>query len=228
MELLNTLIDFVLHLDMHLVEIIEKFGLLTYVILFGIVFAETGLIVTPFLPGDSLLFATGTIAALGSLNIWVITALLFVAAVLGDTVNYWIGNIFGQKIVDNPKIKFINQEHIDKTQQFYKKHGGKTIILARFIPLVRTFAPFVAGVGKMEYKRFITYNVVGGFVWVVLFTLAGYFFGNLMFIQVNFHYAIFAIIFLSLIPIVYEFFQHKRNPDVPGVSLSELKKAIKK
>jgi membrane-associated protein len=228
MEILNTIVDFVLHLDMHLVEITQQYGLLTYAILFGVVFAETGLIVTPFLPGDSLLFATGAIAALGSLNIWVITMLLFVAAVLGDAVNYWVGNIFGQKIVDNPKIKFINQEHIDKTQQFYKKHGGKTIILARFIPLVRTFAPFVAGVGKMKYKRFFAYNVVGGFVWVFGFTLLGYFFGNLKFIKENFHYAIFAIVFLSIIPVVYEYIQHKRNPDVPSVSPSELKKAIKK
>jgi len=227
-EILNTLVDFVLHLDVHLVEIIDQFGLFTYGILFLVVFAETGLIVTPFLPGDSLLFATGAIAALGSLNIWAISVLLFVAAVLGDAANYWVGNIFGQKIVDNPKIKFVNQEHIDKTQQFYKKHGGKTIILARFIPLVRTFAPFVAGVGKMEYKRFFTYNVVGGFVWVVLFTSAGFFFGNLKFIQENFHYAILAIIFLSVIPIVYEFIQHKRSPDVPSVSPGELRKAIKK
>ena len=228
MEILSAMVDFVLHMDTHLVELVGRFGFLTYAILFGIVFAETGLIVAPFLPGDSLLFAAGAIAALGSLNIWVLATLLFVAAILGDAVNYWVGNILGQKIVDNPKIKFINQEHIDKTQQFYKKHGGKTIILARFIPIVRTFAPFVAGVGKMEYKRFFTYNVVGGFAWVILFTSAGFFFGNLEFIQKNFHYAIFVIIFLSLIPVFYEYIQHKRNPDVPSVAPRELKKAIKK
>lgn len=228
METLNTIIDFVLHMDTHLTEFVGRFGFFTYALLFGIVFAETGFVVTPFLPGDSLLFAAGAIAALGSLNIWALISLLFVAAILGDAVNYWVGNIFGQKIVDNPKIKFINQEHIDKTQQFYKKHGGKTIIIARFIPIVRTFAPFVAGVGKMEYKRFFTYNVIGGFAWVVLFTSAGFFFGNLKFIQENFHYAIFAIIFLSLIPVIYEYIQHKRNSDVPSVAPNELKKAIKK
>lgn len=228
METLNTIIDFVLHMDTHLVEFVGRFGFFTYALLFGIVFAETGFVVTPFLPGDSLLFAAGAIAALDSLNIWVLMSLLFVAAILGDAVNYWVGNIFGQKIVNNPKIKFINQEHIDKTQQFYKKHGGKTIIIARFIPIVRTFAPFVAGVGKMEYKRFFTYNVIGGFAWVVLFTSAGFFFGNLEFIQKNFHYAIFVIIFLSLIPVIYEYIQHKRNPDVLSVAPSELKEAIKK
>lgn len=227
-ETISIIIDFILHLDIHLVELVNRFGFLTYVILFGIVFAETGFIVTPFLPGDSLLFAAGSIAALGSLNVWVLMTLLFMAAILGDAVNYWVGNFFGQKIVDNPKIKFINQEHIDKTQQFYKKHGGKTIILARFIPIVRTFAPFVAGVGKMEYKRFTFYNVTGGFVWVFLFTLAGFFFGNLEFIQNNFHYAIFVIIALSLIPVIYEFIQHKRNPDAPGVSLHELKRTMDK
>jgi len=228
MEILSTIIDFVLHMDTHLAEFVGRFGFFTYALLFGVVFAETGFVVTPFLPGDSLLFAAGAIAALGSLSFWVLMVLLFAAAIFGDAVNYWIGNIFGQKIVDNPKIKFINQEHIDKTQQFYKKHGGKTIIIARFIPIVRTFAPFVAGVGKMEYKRFFTYNVIGGFVWVALFTSAGFFFGNLEFIQNNFHYAIFVIIFLSLIPVVYEYIQHKRNPDVPSVAPSELKKAIKK
>ncbi|KKU81406.1 MAG: hypothetical protein UY10_C0058G0010, partial [Microgenomates group bacterium GW2011_GWA2_47_8] len=142
------------------------------------------------------------------------------------TVNYWIGHFFGRKIVDNPKITFINQEHIDKTEQFYKKYGGKTIILARFVPIVRTFAPFVAGVGTMEYGKFILYNVAGGVIWVVLFTLAGYFFGNLEFIQENFHYAIFVIIFLSLIPMIHEYIQHKRNPDVPGVGKKRLKKLV--
>jgi membrane-associated protein len=228
MEFLNVLIDFVLHLDTYLTEIVAQYGLLTYALLFGIVFAETGLVVTPFLPGDSLLFAAGAIAALGSLNVWLLTGLLIIAAILGDTVNYWIGHYFGRKIVDNPKIKFINQEHIDKTEQFYKKHGGKTIILARFVPIVRTFAPFVAGVGTMDYKKFITYNVVGGVIWVVIFTLAGYYFGNLPFIQDNFHYAIFVIIILSLIPVIYEYIQHKRNPDVPGVATHKLKETVNK
>ncbi len=228
MEYFQYFIDFILHLDKHLSQLVSQYGLLTYFILFAIIFTETGFVVTPFLPGDSLLFAAGAIASLGSLNIWGIVALLIVAAILGDTVNYWIGHFFGRKIVDNPKIKFINQEHIDKTEQFYKKHGAKTIILARFVPIVRTFAPFVAGVGTMNYGKFITYNVIGGVVWVSLFTLLGYFFGNIPIIQENFHYAVFAIIGLSLIPIAYEYYQHKKNPDLPGVSIKTLKKVVKK
>jgi membrane-associated protein len=228
MEFIQYFVDFILHLDTHLKELVSQYGVLTYGILFTIVFAETGFVVTPFLPGDSLLFAAGAIAALGSLNLWIVLLLLIVAAILGDTVNYWIGHFFGQKLVDNPKITFINQEHIDKTEQFFKKYGGKTIILARFVPIVRTFAPFVAGVGSMDYGKFIAYNIAGGILWVVIFTLLGYFFGNLEFIQKNFHYAIFAIIFLSVIPMAYEYIQHKRNPDVPGVSSKKLKKEVNK
>jgi membrane-associated protein len=228
MEFIQSFVDIILHLDGHLKELVSAYGALTYGILFTIVFAETGLVITPFLPGDSLLFAAGAIAALGSLNLWGILALLIVAAILGDTVNYWIGHFFGQKLVDNPKIKFINQEHIDKTEQFFKKYGGKTIILARFVPIVRTFAPFVAGVGSMEYGKFITFNIVGGVVWVTIFTLLGYFFGNLEFIQKNFHYAIFGIIFLSLVPMVYEYVQSKRHPDVPGISGKKLPKVVNK
>ena len=215
--------DIILHLDEYLSQIVSTYGALTYVILFLIVFAETGLVITPFLPGDSLLFAAGAIASLGSLDIGLVILLLLVAAILGDTVNYWIGHYFGRKIVDNPKIKFINQEHIDKTEQFYKKYGGKTIILARFVPIIRTFAPFVAGVGTMDYKKFIAYNVIGGVLWVSLFTLLGYFFGNIPIVQENFHYVVFAIIGLSVLPMVYEYIQHKRHPDVPGVSPEELK-----
>jgi len=214
--------EFILHLDEYLNQIVTTYGTVTYGILFLIVFAETGFVVTPFLPGDSLLFAAGAIAAIGSLNVaWIVLA-LSIAAVLGDTVNYWIGHFFGRKIVDHPKIKFINQEHIDKTEQFFKKHGAKTIILARFVPIVRTFAPFVAGVGSMHYSTFILYNVVGGITWVCLFTLLGYFFGNMPFIKQNFHYAVFAIIGLSLLPMVYELIQSKRHPDVPGVSQKKL------
>ena len=227
MELLNSFMDVILHLDTYLKDIVSDYGVLTYVILFSVIFAETGFVVTPFLPGDSLLFAAGAIAALGPLNIWGIIGILIVAAVLGDTVNYWIGHFFGRKIVDNPKITFINQEHIDKTEQFYKKYGGKTIILARFVPIIRTVAPFVAGVGTMEYGKFIVFNLIGGIVWVTLFMLAGYFFGNLEFVQKNFHYAIFAIIFLSLIPMVYEYVQAKRHPDVPGVSTKKLEKYVR-
>lgn len=199
------------------------YGTLTYAILFVILFSETGFVVTPFLPGDSLLFAAGAIAALGSLNIWGIMLLLALAAIAGDTVNYWVGHFFGQKIVDNPRIKFVNQEHIDKTEQFFKKYGGKTIILARFVPIVRTFAPFVAGVGTMNYNKFIQYNIVGGVAWISLFTLLGFFFGNIPLVKENFHYTIVAIIVLSLLPIAYEYIQHKRHPDVLGMKRKALR-----
>lgn len=196
--------EFILHLDEYLSQIVSTYGAFTYGILFAIVFAETGLVVTPFLPGDSLLFAAGAIAALGSLNIWFLLVLLAASAIAGDTVNYSIGHFFGKKIVDNPRITFINQEHIDKTQAFYKKYGGKTIILARFVPIIRTFAPFVAGVGTMEYGKFIAFNIAGALLWVGLFTGLGYFFGNIPFIQENFHYAVLAVIGLSLVPVLYE------------------------
>lgn len=207
----NIPMDLILHLDEYLSQFVSTYGTLTYAVLFLIVFAETGLVVTPFLPGDSLLFAAGAISALGSLNIWVVVLLLIIAAIGGDTANYWIGHFFGKKIVDNPNIKFINQEHIDKTEKFYKKYGGKTIILARFVPIVRTFAPFVAGIGTMDYKKFLQFNVIGGVVWVGLFTLGGYFFGNIPIIKQNFHYAIIAIVILSVIPMFYEYIQHKRR-----------------
>ncbi len=222
MEFLQSFVNLILHLDTYLVDLVNQYGILTYVILFAIVFAETGLVLMPFLPGDSLLFAAGAIAALGSFQIGIVVAILIAAAILGDTVNYWIGHFFGRKIVDNPKIPFINQEHIDKTEQFYKKYGGKTIILARFVPIVRTFAPFVAGVGTMNYKKFITYNIIGGVLWVTLFTFAGYFFGNMEFIKENFHYAVIFIIVISILPIVYEYIQHKKNPDVPSVPTKQL------
>jgi membrane-associated protein len=211
MDFLMKIIEFILHIDTHLGEIISQYGVLTHLILFFIVFAETGFVFTPFLPGDSLLFAAGAFAALGSLHLTWLLIILFLAAVLGDTVNYWIGHFFGQKIVDNPKIPFINQEHIDKTQEFYKKHGGKTIFLARFVPIVRTFAPFVAGVGKMHYGKFISYNIIGGFVWVFLFTLAGYFFGNLPQVKENFSLVILAIILISVLPILFEYIKSKKS-----------------
>jgi membrane-associated protein len=226
MEFLQYGIDFVLHLDVHLADLVGRYGTMTYLMLFLTIFAETGFVVTPFLPGDSLLFAAGAIASLGSLHIgWVVT-ILVVAAILGDSVNYWIGHFIGQKIIDNPKIKFINQEHIDKTEQFYKKYGGKTILLARFVPIIRTFAPFVAGVGIMNYQKFILYNIIGGTIWVTTFTLLGYLFGNIPFVKNNFHYAVFGIIFLSILPIVYEYIQHKRNPNIPGIPTQKLKKII--
>ncbi|KKR03231.1 MAG: DedA protein [Microgenomates group bacterium GW2011_GWB1_40_9] len=210
MEIIQSFVDFVLHLDVHLSQLVTQYGIATYGILFFIIFAETGLVITPFLPGDSLLFAAGAIAALGALRIETVLMLLIVAAILGDTVNYWIGHFFGKSLVANPHIP-INQEHIDKTEKFYKKYGGKTIILARFVPIIRTFAPFVAGVGRMDYKQFISYNAIGGIVWISLFTLAGFFFGNFAFVKQNFHYVVFIIIGLSLMPIVYEYIQHKRN-----------------
>jgi membrane-associated protein len=211
MEVVKFLIDFIIHLDVHLGEIISTYGTLTYGILFLIIFAETGFVVTPFLPGDSLLFAAGAFAAIGSLNIWLMIVLLIIAAILGDTINYWIGHFFGQKIVDNPKIKFVNQDHIDKTEKFYKKHGGKTIILARFVPIVRTFAPFVAGVGKMNYSHFIWYNVTGGIIWVMLFSWTGYFFGNMPAVKHNFTLVIFAIIGISILPMLFEAWKAKRK-----------------
>lgn len=208
MEIVKTLIDFILHIDTHLGELISSYGTLTYVILFVIVFVETGLVVMPFLPGDSLLFAGGAFAALGSLNIFILLVVLMVAAVVGDTVNYWIGHFFGQKLIANPRIP-INKEHIEQTEKFFEKHGGKTIILARFVPIVRTFAPFVAGVGKMHYGNFISYNVIGGVVWVLLFTLAGFFFGNIPAVKHNFTLVIFAIIGLSVAPMVWHAVQSK-------------------
>jgi membrane-associated protein len=203
MQVIKYLIDFILHLDIHLGQIIASYGVLTYAILFGIVFIETGLVITPFLPGDSLLFASGAFAALGSFNIVFLLLLLSLAAILGDTANYWIGHFFGEAMIANPRIP-IKKEHIEKTKKFFDKHGGKTIILARFVPIVRTFAPFVAGVGKMHYGNFISFNIIGGIAWVVLFTLAGFFFGNIPTVKHNFTLVIFAIIGLSVLPMVYE------------------------
>ena len=210
MEIIKFLIDFVLHMDVYLNDIIANYGLWTYGILFFVVFMETGFVVTPFLPGDSLLFAAGTFAALGSLNPIYLFLLLSVAAVIGDTVNYSIGAYIGPKAFSG-EIKFLKKEHLDKTQEFYDKHGGKTIILARFIPIIRTFAPFVAGIGTMKYSKFISYNVFGGIAWVAIFISLGYFFGNIPFVQNNFELVIFAIIFISFIPPVLEFFKARKE-----------------
>ncbi|OGD09203.1 hypothetical protein A2397_04325 [Candidatus Amesbacteria bacterium RIFOXYB1_FULL_44_23] len=199
--MLRQLIDFILHIDVHLGELITQYGFWVNAILFIIIFIETGLVITPFLPGDSLLFAAGAFAALGSLNIGLLLGLLTVAAILGDTANYWIGHFFGQKLINNPKIP-IRQEHIDQTNAFFDKHGGKTIFLARFVPIVRTFAPFVAGIGKMHYGKFISYNVFGGIVWVGLFTLAGYFFGNVPAVKHNFSLVIMIIVAVSVLPVI--------------------------
>ncbi|MES2766192.1 MAG: DedA family protein [Bacteroidota bacterium] len=202
-------IDLILHLDKHLAELAANYGTWMYGILFLIIFCETGLVVMPFLPGDSLLFATGALCAISELNVFYMFALLSVAAILGDTVNYWIGHNLGLKAFEN--MKFINKSHLEKTQKFYEKHGGKTIILARFIPLIRTFAPFVAGVGKMDYKKFIMFNVVGGISWIGIFLALGYFFGNLPIVKKYFTLVIVAIIIISLIPPVWEYIKHKRE-----------------
>lgn len=194
------LIDFILHIDVHLGQIISSYGFATYVILFLIIFVETGFVFVPFLPGDSLLFAAGAFAALGALNIVPVVILLIIAAILGDTCNYWIGHYFGHKLVENPRVP-INKEHIEETQKFFAKYGGKTIILARFVPIVRTFAPFVAGIGKMSYSHFISYNVIGAMVWVLLATLSGYYFGNIEFVKENFSIIIIVVILISVLPV---------------------------
>lgn len=212
MEILIYIINFILHIDTHLGEIIANYGVFSYAILFAIVFAETGFVFTPFLPGDSLLFAAGAFAAIGSFNIYWLLGLLWIAAFIGDTVNYWIGHFFGQKIINNPKIPFINKDNIKKAEEFYQKHGGKAIFLSRFVPIVRTFAPFVAGIGKMHYGKFIEYNATGGFVWVFGFTLIGYFFGNIPAIKHNFSIVILAIILISVVPIVLEYVKAKKSP----------------
>ncbi len=209
MEFLKSMLDLFLHLDEYLAQIIADYGTWTYAILFTVIFVETGLVIMPILPGDSLLFAAGTFAALpDGLNIWYLLILLIVAAIIGDTVNYSIGHYLGERAYN---IKWIKKEYFDKTHAFFEKHGGKAIFLARFVPIVRTFAPFVAGIGKMSYSYFITYNVVGGIVWVLLFTLAGYFFGNIPFVRENFEYVIIVIILISVLPMGYEWLKARNE-----------------
>jgi membrane-associated protein len=208
MELLRLVIDFVLHIDRHLSEIILAYGVWTYLLLFLIIFCETGLVATPFLPGDSLLFAAGTFAALGSLDVFWLCLILSAAAVLGDTVNYWIGNYAGPKVFQREKVRFLKKEHLERTHQFYERYGGKTIIIARFVPIIRTFAPFVAGIGSMTYWTFISYNVIGGIGWVLICVFVGYFFGNLPIVRENFSLAILAIIVISILPGIIEFVRH--------------------
>jgi membrane-associated protein len=220
MEFLRSLIDIVLHVDRYLVELIQQFGFLTYLILFLIIFCETGLVVTPFLPGDSLLFAAGAIAAFdpsGTLNVYLLWVLLMVAAVLGDTVNYWIGAWVGPRAFSG-KVRFLKQEHLEKTQRFYEKYGGKTIILARFVPIVRTFAPFVAGVGTMHYGKFLSYNIIGGVVWVTIFVWAGYLFGNIPLIKNNFEIVAVVIVALSVVPIIVEWLRSRRGAPAAPVA----------
>ena len=215
-HLLNLLSEVFLHLDKNLALIIGQYGVLTYGLLFLIIFLETGLVVTPFLPGDSLLFAAGALAAKDILAILPIYLLLLAAAILGDTLNYWIGHFIGPKFLEIDH-KFIKKKYLEDTSLFYEKHGSKTIVLARFVPIIRTFAPFVAGIARMDYKEFITYNALGGFLWVTILLGAGYFFGNIGFIKDNFEYVVLAIIFISILPIAYEIFQNIKK-----------KKALKK
>jgi membrane-associated protein len=210
MEFIQFIIDFVLHIDVHLSELVADYGTWIYAILFLIIFCETGLVVTPFLPGDSLLFVAGTLASIGSnhMNVHLLVLLLIVAAILGDAVNYTIGKFFGEKLFRNPDSKVFKQSYLEKTHHFYEKHGGKTIVLARFVPIVRTFAPLVAGMGKMSYKQFAGYNVIGGITWVAIFSYAGYFFGELEFVKKNLSILILAIIFVSVIPAIVEILAH--------------------
>ena len=210
MDLVKQLVDVFLHLDRHLAEVVRDYGTFTNVILFGIVFCETGLVVTPFLPGDSLLFTAGALAALGSLDVWVLFLTLALAAILGDSANYWIGKKIGPRAFDG-SIRFFKQDHLLKTEAFYEKHGKKTIILARFVPIIRTFAPFVAGVGSMNYGVFLAYNVIGGALWVAICVFSGYFFGNIAAVKKNFSLVILAIIFVSTLPILWEAWKARRR-----------------
>lgn len=207
--IIKSVIDIFLHLDINLAQVIAQYGTFTYGLLFLTVFMETGFVVTPFLPGDSLLFAAGALSVTSTLEIWWLYVLFLSAAILGDTVNYWIGHFVGPKIFEkDTKVMnnsiLLNKEYLIRTQKFYDKYGGQAIVLARFIPIIRTFAPFVAGIAKMNYRYFITYNIVGGTVWVSLFLWSGYFFGNLPLVKANFHYVVIVIIFLSITPILYE------------------------
>lgn len=218
MTVIQFLVDLFLHLDTHLSAVITQYGAWTYALLFLVIFIETGLVVTPFLPGDSLIFAAGTFAALGSLNVWLVFLLLALAAVLGDTVNYWIGHYLGERAYH---IRWIKKEYLDRTHGFFEKYGGKTIFLARFVPIVRTFAPFVAGIGRMSYGYFISYNIFGGIAWVGLFTAVGYLFGNIPFIREHFSLVVIAIILVSVLPMVYEAVKARRESVQSAAKVSE-------
>jgi len=215
MDLIRQLIDVLLHLDRHLSTVIQDYGMWTYLILFLIIFCETGLVVTPILPGDSLLFAVGTFAARGALDVNLVLTLLSLAAVAGDTLNYAIGYRLGPQVFRKEGVRFLNREYLDRTHQFYERHGAKTIVIARFVPIVRTFAPFVAGIGRMSYSRFIAYNVAGGVGWIVILVLGGYAFGNIPVVKQNFTLVIFAIIILSILPGVVEFLRQRARPEAP-------------
>ncbi len=209
MDLIKTFFDIFMHLDKHLGAVIQSYGIWTYLILFLIIFCETGLVITPILPGDSLLFAAGAFAALGAFSVMWLFVLLTIAAVAGDTLNYSIGSYMGPRLFRKEKVRFLNREYLDRTHQFYEKYGGKTIIIARFMPIIRTFAPFVAGIGKMTYLHFISYNVAGGIIWIASFVFGGYFFGNIPVVKRNFTLVIMVIIILSIMPGIIEFLRHR-------------------
>ena len=204
MELIKDFIDFILHLDTHLVELVSRYGTFSYAILFAIIFCETGLVVTPILPGDSLLFAIGALSAKGALNVYTAALLLMVAAITGDSTNYWIGYFAGPKVFHSESSRWLNRKHLDRTREFYERYGVKTVIIARFMPIVRTFAPFVAGIGRMYYPRFLVFSVLGSFLWIGLFVAAGYLFGNIPVVKRNFTLVVLAIIFVSMLPALIE------------------------
>jgi membrane-associated protein len=210
MELITYLIDVVLHLDSHLLALTQQYGIWIYAILFLIIFSETGLIIFPFLPGDSLLFVAGALCGIGALDIYLLLPLLMLAAFMGDNTNYWTGRLIGKRLLKFGNSRFLKQEHLDKTHAFYKKHGGKTIIFARFLPIVRTFAPFVAGIAPMHYRLFITFSAVGSVSWIAFFVIGGYFLGNIPFIKDNLTLMILVIVFISLAPAMMEFIRHRR------------------
>lgn len=205
------LVDFILHIGDHLQELVNNYGNWIYAILFAIVFCETGLVILPFLPGDSMLFAAGTIAAVGGMNIFVLIGLLIIAAVLGDFVNFEIGKHFGKRLFANPDSKIFKQSYLQKTHDYYEKYGGRTIIIARFIPIVRTFAPFVGGMGNMKYSEFVRYNIIGAVLWVVGFSTLGYFFGQLPFVKEHFSWIMIGIIVISVVPMIVEIIRHRKD-----------------
>ncbi|MFH0935015.1 MAG: DedA family protein [Pseudomonadota bacterium] len=211
MELLTGFIDIVLHLDAHLLALVQEYGIWVYAILFAIIFAETGLVVAPFLPGDSLLFVIGALCGMGSLELQVAMPLLILAAFMGDNTNYWVGRLLGLRLLNHASQKLIKHEHLEKTHAFYAKHGGKTVIFARFLPIIRTFAPFVAGIGTMNYRHYVTYSIIGGVSWIGSLILAGFFFGNIPVIKDNLTLMILVIVFVSFIPAILEYLKHLRN-----------------
>lgn len=211
MEILSSLLDIILHLDAHLLALVHEYGLWVYAILFAIIFAETGLVVAPFLPGDSLLFVIGALCGMGSLELQIAMPLLIAAAFVGDNTNYWIGRLLGLRLLNKASPRLIKHEHLEKTHAFYEKHGGKTVILARFLPIIRTFAPFVAGIGTMNYRHYVMFSIIGGVSWIGSLTLAGYFFGNIPFIKNNLTLMVLVIVVISFIPAILEFIKHRRR-----------------